>query len=356
MHTAADGRFNGACLFHDCDCPGAFYVSGKAGSWYCFCSDHPGQNHGSVADLESLGFTPAHAREVETDQNVPNTVHPYHHIQNISPPLDFKPRKRGNIKPSSLWDYCREQFPAPIGVKPKLKSAVLLNRKELRKIIGNLYSNTWFNRANEMFKKATMLMHLIKQFAKADAHYRLVPADDWSENRHKALKTRIERAGGRYYAIDNQVSRGFWVYLSTVPVKGFKPITDLVPFLTDAVKGIRVPREVPTDGRFRPTRSSQALTKAIDEAPADEDAGKYELVAMKRGPTDFVGVEADLRESGTPFEYIAPVYRAMPDQCIMAGVDPVDPYGHTLDFSVAQGYTPCRRAKSRQEAASGQTR
>ena len=136
-------------------------------------------------------------------------------------------------------------------------------------------------------------------------------------------------------------------------VKGFEPIADLVPFLTDAVKGIRVPHEIPPDGRFRPTRSSQVLTKAIDEAPADEDAGKFELVALKSGPTDFAAIEADLRESGTPYEHIDPVYRAMPHQCISAGVDnPIDPYGDTLDFAVAHGYTPCRRARSRQGVSS----
>jgi hypothetical protein len=366
MKLCHDGRFNGPCLFHSCDCPGALYVSGRTGGWYCFCSDHPGNNHGGVSALADLGFIPAESRETMSWAEVQEAVshdpvQPFYHpspedvpkIVNTNNPSyyfqdkPFKPRKRGNLKPSALWNWCLEQFPVPKGVKPKVKSAVLLNRDDCQFVIADLYSTTWFNRANEMHKKCSLLMHLIRTFSKSDSYYRFVPADDWSEKKHEAITKSIERAGGgRYYAIDNQLSRGFWFYIATARAPGFDPVNDLVTLLLEAVKGIRVPNEIPQGGKFRPTRASRALSK-LEDKPLDDDAGKLELVASKRGETDFALVEANLRELGRPYQYIDPIFRSMPWQGIKATADPVDPYQDVLDLAVAMGYTLHRKSQAK---------
>jgi hypothetical protein len=112
-----------------------------------------------------------------------------------------------------------------------------LSRTDCQFVIADLYSNSWFNLANEMFKKASLLLHLIKTFGKTDSYYRYIPVDDWSENKHEAVTKAIERRGGRYYAIDNQVSRGFWVYLATAQAPGFEPTEDLATLVLGAVRG-----------------------------------------------------------------------------------------------------------------------
>jgi hypothetical protein len=278
--------------------------------------------------------------------NVPNTV-----SGNLSTyrkeDIPFKSRKKGNLRPSSTWDFCCETFPYPTGVRPKVKSAVMLNPVEGQAIIGDLYSNTWLNRANECFKRRSLLFNLIRTFAKQDTFTRCVAADDWGEAKHESITKAVERAGGKYYSVDNLVSRGCWVYLSGVAAPGFEPVAPegLVPFLVDAVKGIRVPVRLEPGKRFRPTRASRALTKVIDEASVDEDRDKFQLLAMKEEETDYPLVEATLREAGLRYEYIAPVYRAMPWQCLRVHVGTAFPFEQLLDLLVGLGYSPRRKRK-----------
>jgi hypothetical protein len=301
-----DGRFNGPCLFHECNCSGALYASSKTGSWYCFCAHHPGINHGSVGALTDVGFTPAHARvavsltweevkravdhdptqpfyrERAYDEDVRKTVKGDNSLYYF-PDKPFKPRKRGNKKPSAIWDLCCEQIPAPSGHRPVVDGCVWISRKDNYGVAGDVYASTWFNSVNEAHKRRTMLKHLITTFSKSDTYYRTIPSDDWDEHRHEALRKAIERAGGRYYAIDNRLSRGFWAYFATAPGPGFELADDLVPLLLAAVKGIRVPAEKPKNGKFRPTRASHEFKQAIDTRPADDDAGKLTLIARRKG-------------------------------------------------------------------------
>jgi hypothetical protein len=357
-----DGRFNGPCLFHECNCPGAFYASSRTGSWYCFCSDHPGINHGSVGDLADVGFVPEHPREAMTWEEVKKNVaqepvQPFYRDRRRCPEdsigentiTKFRTssssngrRKRDNLKRSALWDWCREHFPAPKGVKPKVKSAVLLSKKDRRFVIADLYSTSWLNRANEMFKKSNLLFHLIKRFAKADAYYHLVPADDWNEKKHEAVRKAVERKGGRYFAIDNLLAHGYWVYIATAQAPGFEPIEDLPEFLLKAVKGIRVPKEVPEGGRFHPTRASQCMRK-LEDQPPDEDKDELALIASKRGETDWAGWEANLRELGWDHEDIDPIFRSMPYSGITGLADPREPYQALVDLAVSMGYSAHKR-------------
>jgi hypothetical protein len=354
-----DGRFNGPCLFHECACPGAFYASGQTGTWYCFCSDHTGTNHGSVRDLADVGFVPESPREAMTWEEVKKhvshePVQPFYRDRCPENSIEENPitifrtsssstrRKHTNLKRSALWDWCREHFPAPGGVKPKVKSAVLLSKKDRRFVIADLYSTSWFNQANEMFKKANLLFHLIKRFAKADAYCRLVATDDWDEHKHESIRKAVERNGGRYFAIDNRLSHGYWVYIATAQAPGFGLVEDLPEFLLKAVKGIRVPKEIPEGGRFRPTRASQCMRKLEDEPP-DEDKDELSLVASKRGETDWTLWEANLREQGWDYEDIDPIFRSMPYSGITGLSDPLDPYQALVDLAVSMGYNAHKR-------------
>jgi hypothetical protein len=342
LKLGTDGRFNGPCPLHPCVCPGAAYFSAPTGNWYCFCSDHPGRNYGTVGDLEDVGFILQHARE-SAREKCPEYSNrkPYYYIQDTrqeSHDDDWKPPKRGNLRRSPLWDWCRSHFPSPPGVRPKCKSAVLLSKEGSEFIVGDLYSTSWFNRANEAFKKATLLQHLIKTFSKADCFSRCVPFDDWTEKKHEALTKAVERRGGRYYLVDNADSRGYMFYLATKQAPGFELVEDLPNLALEAVQNIRVPDRPPENGRFRPTRSSQALGKLEDKSP-DDDAGKFELVASKKGETDWAQVEAELRELNRRYEWTDPVFRAMPWQGIRGHADPFDPYQDLMDIFIPLGYS-----------------
>jgi hypothetical protein len=222
----------------------------------------------------------------------------------------WKPRKRDNTRPSALWDFCCETFPDPPGVEPKVKSHILYSAVEGQALVCDLRSPTWLNPANAAFKKRKFLFHGTRKLSAFDALYvKNVAVDDWSEQSHEAVTKAIERAGGQYLAFDNQLSRGCWRYLSTVPLDDFDPLGDLSGWLVSVLNGIRVPDSIPKGRRFRPIRGTQALTKGCD-APVDEDRGKYEVVAVSEEKTDWNLLEAELRAAGRVYEQVDPVYRA----------------------------------------------
>jgi hypothetical protein len=222
----------------------------------------------------------------------------------------WKPRKRDNTRPSALWDFCCETFPDPPGVEPRVKSHILYSSVEGQALVCDLRSPTWLNAANAAFKKRKFLFHGTRKLSAFDALFiRNVAVDDWSEEFHEAKRKAIERAGGQYLAFDNQLSRGCWAYLSTVPIEGFTPLEDRSQWLIDVLGGIRVPDGVTKGQRFRPIRGTHALTKGCD-APVDEDRGKYEVVAVSQEATDWNLMEAELRAAGRIYEQLDPVYRA----------------------------------------------
>jgi hypothetical protein len=352
LKVGHDGRFNGPCIFHDCDCPGALYVSGKTGSWFCFCSDHPGVNHGSVGDLEALGFTPAHAREVSPDREGVGFIYKRPCIDKTD---TWVPPKRDNTKRSTLWDFARAAFPYPTGSQPKLRSCILHSAERGETLVVDLVVDTWFVAANAAFKKSKYYYHGVRKLSMFENRYfKDVPVDDWSEEYHEALQKAIGRVDGQYLAIDNQLSRGCWRYLSTVPIRDFAPLDDLSCWLLDSLRGIRVPEHHEKGQRFRPVRGSHALTKGC-QAPVDEDAGKFEMVAEKKEATDWAAMEANLREAGAQYEYLDPVYRAQHRQGIRFSGLNLD---QVRDLAVYLGYPLHGKGRKKSEAtgvSNGQT-
>jgi hypothetical protein len=217
--------------------------------------------------------------------------------------------RRDNTKRSALWDFSCETFPDPPGIEPRVKSHVLYSTEEGSALVCDLRSTTWLNPANAAFKKRKFLFHATRKLSTHENHVKYIPVDDWSENVHEAVTKAIERADAQYLAVDNQLARGCWAYLSTVPIDGFELLEDLSGWLVDALKGIRVPDDVAKGTRFRPIRGSHALTKGCD-APVDEDKGRYQVVAVSDVATDWDLIEAELRSAGRLYEEVDPVYRA----------------------------------------------
>ena len=83
------------------------------------------------------------------------------------------------------------------------------------------------------------------------------------------------------------------------------------PVLIDALKSIHPPGRDDREGRFRPYGGSQNwVGKAEDNG--EEDAERWEIIAVAQGPTDFVGVEAECVVSGVDTEYQPPFWRGQP--------------------------------------------
>jgi hypothetical protein len=252
----------------------------------------------------------------------------------------WQSRKRDNTRPSALWDFCCETFPDPPGIEPKTKSHILYSETDKSALVCDLRSPTWLNAANAAFKKRKFLYHGTRKLSRFDALYiKYMPVDDWSEKWHDTKTKAIERAGGQYLAFDNQLIRGCWAYLSTVPVDGFTLLEDLSGWLVNALKGIRVPDSIPKGYRFRPIRGTHALTKGCD-APVDEDKGKYQVVATSKEKTDWYQVEAELRVAGKAYELLAPVYRAQYRWGIKFGADSL---AEVQEFALGFGNYQLRR-------------
>jgi hypothetical protein len=218
-------------------------------------------------------------------------------------------KRRDNTKPSDLWDFCFATFPDVPGIEPRVKSHVLYSDEGKSALVCDLRSPGWGNVNNARFKLRKFLYHATRKLSVFDNYFKYVAVDDWSEKVHEAFTKGVERAGGQYLAVDNQLARGCWAYLSTVPMDGFEPLEDLSGWIVGALGGIRVPNDISKSNRFRPIRGTQALTKGCD-SPIDEDKGKYQVVAVSDQPTDWDLMEAELRSSGRLYEDVAPVYRA----------------------------------------------
>jgi hypothetical protein len=326
LELGHDNRFRGSCPFHDCECERAFYCSAFTGSWHCFCTHHEGTIYGDVGDLANVGFIPQQAREVsslswkEIEQALAHdpTQEFYRpggqqgpgdgdadvrkidinnngvSIFRTSTTSPIKQKQRTAYKPSALWDWALENFPKPIGVKPLLNSHFAQNKEKTETLVFDCFATTWFNLPCERHKRRSLLFNLVKRFARGDTFFRTIAADDFDDHIHEALRKSIKRKGGSYFAIDNCLSFGYWICFSTVQVSGFEPVDDLPEAILKAVKGITVPEHPPAGSKFRPTRSSQGFGRVEDDP--DEDKDKLDIIASKKGGTDWNLLEANLRE------------------------------------------------------------
>ena len=81
--------------------------------------------------------------------------------------------------------------------------------------------------------------------------------------------------------------------------------------MIDALKSIHPPGRGDDEGRFRPYGGSNSwVSKAEDTG--EEDAGRWEIIAVAHVPADFVGVEAECVVAGVKTEYEPPYWRGQP--------------------------------------------
>ena len=342
LRRGSDGRVGGSCpLPHQCsavcDCDTAFYASPVSGSWSCFCSDHLGQTSGTVRAFAALGFnTDLTQSEIQAtigkDHLGPGEVRrrdgESRQAEDSQKRLDVaarvitqkplyrrsdKTRDRG--KRVGLWAEAKNLFPLPTHVKPRVKGHLLWSEWHRKGLAVDLFSNTWRNPANAQYKRQKLYFNILPKINGPQIFQRRVPIDDWNHTVHRRISRSIQRAameGQGWLWFDCGLKRGYVLYLTSVPeLAGFAPINESKPVLIDALKSINPPGRDEEEGRFHPYGGSQNWVGKAEDT-GEEDAGRWEVIAVAQGPTDFVGVEAECVVSGVDTEYLSPYWRSQP--------------------------------------------
>ena len=323
LHRCSDGRFNGSCsLPHQgglvCDCEQAFYASPVSGSWKCFCSDHLGQTAGTVRAFTALGFKADLTRAEIQAEIGKNHLGPGEEIRREGPPhpedecaqtgnvadrvitkkLLYRSgdKARGRRNRSSLWAEAQGLFPIPTHIKPRMKGYLLWSERDHKGLAADLFSNTWRNPANAQFKRQKLYFNILPRINGPQIYQRQVPIDDWNKKFHKSLSKTMQRATTEnqgWLWFNNALDRGYVLYLTDAPgLAGFESVEEARPVLIDALKSIHPPGRDEEEDRFHPYGGSQNWVGRA-EGTGEEDAGRWEIIAVAQGPTDFVAVEAE---------------------------------------------------------------
>ena len=198
-----------------------------------------------------------------------------------------------------------------------MKGYLLWSDRDRKGLAVDLFSNTWRNPANAQFKRQKLYFNILPRINGPQIYQLKVPFDDWDEKDHRRISRAIQRAitekqGWMWF--DNALKRGYFLYLTTAPgLSGFKPVEDARSLLIDALKSIHPPDREDGGGRFRPYGGSQNWVGKAEDA-GEEDAGRWEIIAVAQGPTDFVGVEAECVVSGVATEFQPAYWRGQPYQ------------------------------------------
>ena len=196
-----------------------------------------------------------------------------------------------------------------------MKGCLLWSEWDRKGLAVDLFSNTWRNPANAQYKRQKLYYNILPRINGPQIFQRRVPIDDWDLNCHKRIARAIQRASTEYQgwsSFDNALDRGYFLYLTDVPgLKGFEPVADTESVLIHALKSIHPPDRGEGEGRFCPVGGSVNWTSKVDDT-GQEDAGRWEIIAVAQGPTDFVRVEAECVVSGVKTEYEPPYWRGQP--------------------------------------------
>ena len=229
-------------------------------------------------------------------------------------------------------------------------------------------SNTWRNPVNAQHKRVCLFYNILPKLeawqagseeaqleepmetAKLGQIYeRKIPCDDWTETLHASLIKRIKRAKGRWAKFDNNVSHGYWDYLTNVrDLPGFErvPAANLAGVLEKALKGIEppLPREGPE--RFRPYDGSDDWVKGADKTD-EEDKHNGEMIGVSREPVKWSEIEAESIVEGLPCKPVARYWRSQEGTGLVIDFRkypkaerPVE----VVKFITALGYWPTKKA------------
>jgi hypothetical protein len=179
----------------------------------------------------------------------------------------------------------------------------------------DLFSNTWRNPANAQFKRQKLYFNILPRINGHQIYQRKVAIDDWDKKVHRRISRAIQRAtkeGQGWLWFDNSLERGYILYLTDVPgLAGYEPVEEVRAVLIDALKSIHPPGRDEEEGRFRPYGGSQNWVGNAEDA-GEEDAGRWETIAVAQGPTDFLNLEAECVASGVVTEYQSAYWRGQP--------------------------------------------
>jgi len=198
-----------------------------------------------------------------------------------------------------------------------MKGYLLWSDRDRKALAVDLLSNTWRNTANAQFKRQKLYTNILPRINGPQIFQRRVPVDDWDKTLHKSISRAMQRAATKdqgWMWFDNALKRGYFLYLTSTPgLAGFEPVEDVRPILIDALKSIHPPGRDEGEGRFHPYGGSQNWVGKAEDT-GEGDAGRWEIIAVANGPTDFVAVEAECVVSGVHTEFQAPFWRAQPYQ------------------------------------------
>ena len=179
----------------------------------------------------------------------------------------------------------------------------------------DLFSNTWRNPANAQYKRQKLYSNILPRINGPQIYQRRVPIDDWDKTVHGRIKRALQRASSEdqgWMWVDNALARGYYLYLTDAPgLAGFDPVEDVQPVLIGALKSIHPPDRNEGEGRFRPYGGSKNWVRKAEDT-GEDDAGRWEIIAVAQGPTDFVGVEVECVVSNVATEFEPPYWRGQP--------------------------------------------
>ena len=111
---------------------------------------------------------------------------------------------------------------------------------------------------------------------------------------------------------DNALDRGYYRYLTSVPgLKGFEPVEEIKPVLIDALNSIHPPERDEREGRFRPYGGSKNWVGKAEDT-GEEDADRWEIIAVANKATDFGGLEVECVVAGVKKESQHSFWSAQP--------------------------------------------
>ena len=211
-----------------------------------------------------------------------------------------------------MWAEAKTLFPIPTHVKPRTKGYLLWSERDRKGVAVDLFSNTWRNPANAQFKRQKLYSNILPRINGPQIYQRRVPIDDWDKTVHGRIKRALQRAIGEgqgWMWVDNALDHGYYLYLTDAPgLTGFEPVEDVRPVLIDALKSIHPPDRDEGEGRFRPYAGAKNWVGKAEDT-GEGDAGRWEIIAVAQGPTDFVGVEVECVVSGVATEFEPPYWR-----------------------------------------------
>jgi len=270
------------CPLHNDTSP-SIHIDSQRCIWCCFSPQCVAYGGGGVRELEALVG-------IDTLAGAPRPVS--HRIESGSDTLTTLLRKEsgpgGNGLSSDgsddLDDRAHSLFPLPKGVQPRILTGIYASTRTpgvaLRQ---QIISNTWNNPANRVIKGRVYYAHLMKKIVNvpnddsSGLFEVVVPKEDWTDLRRKAMGSQVRRRKGEYACFDNRTTAGVVRFITIVPIPGSTPVKDAEEALVSALRDLDMPEE-----GERKTRVHLVWLSKGWALPAHEPTGTMRLIAFRQ--------------------------------------------------------------------------